>query len=184
MDHAAAARGTRGIGGIIAASTVTLIAGIATTAIGLIVGDTSKSASGASITIIGLATLSLIVVRRWVTDTSAERGRLAAATTAAHNEEARYMAGVAAVDAERARVRRDATALAQHQLTQLAAEREKLRCEFDADRERISTEAFRTGALMERGGLLKEPQPASVTHLYARRERTAFPKDHISQRPS
>lgn len=184
MNQTAAAGGHRGTSGIIAASTITLVAGIATTTIGLIVGDTSKSASGASITIIGLAALSLILLRRWVTDTSAERSRLAAATTAATNEQARYIAGLAAVDAEHARVRRDATAMARHQVAQLEVERVKLQAEFDADRERISTEAFRTGALMERAGLLKEPQPASVTHLYARRERATLPKDHISQRPS
>lgn len=184
MDHTAAAGGTRGARGIIAASTITLIAGIATTATGLTAGDTARSASGASITIIGLATLSLIVLHRWVTDTSAERGRLAAATTAASNEQARYIAGLAAVDAERARVRRDATAMARHQLAQLEAERAKLQAEFDADRERISTEAFRTGALMERAGLLKEPQPATITHLYARRERATAFKGSVSQHPS
>lgn len=183
MDHTAAG-GTRGARGIAAASTITLVAGIATTAIGLIVGDTSKSASGASITIIGLATLSLIVVRRWVTDTAAERGRLAAATTAATNEQTRYIAGLAAVDAERARLRRDATAMARRQVAQLEADRETLRGEFEKDRERISTEAFRTGALMERAGLLKEPRPASVTHLYARRERATAVKGSVSQHPS
>lgn len=183
MDHTTAG-GTRGARGIIAASTITFVAGITTTATGLAAGDTARSASGASIIIIALATLSLIVLHRWVTDTSAERTRLSAAETAARNEQARYIAGLAAVDAERARLRRDATAMARRQLAQLEADREKLRDEFEDERERISTEAFRTGALMERAGLLKEPQPASVTHLYARRERAAFPGDHISQRPS
>jgi hypothetical protein len=120
-----------------------------------------------------LAFVALTLIRRWVTDTSAERGRLATAETAAHDEHARYIAGLAALDAERIRVRRDATVAAGRQRAQLTAERERMDNALEAKRAEISAEAFRTGALMERAGLLTEPEPASVTHLFPARLRPA-----------
>lgn len=181
MEHTA--RTLRGARGILVASATTLTTGIALTAAGLITADSAESASGASVIILALAMIGLTVLHRWITDTSAERGRLATALTAATAERDRYIAANAAVEAERSRVRRDAASMASQQRAQLAVEREQMQNAFDRDRERLATDAFRTGAMMERAGLLAEPQSATVTHIYAHRNRAAE-HAHVTQRPS
>jgi hypothetical protein len=183
VEHTARTlRGARGIL-VASASTIALATGVALTAAGLITRDSAQSASGASVIILALATIGLLLLRRWITDTSAERGRLATALADAAAERDRYIAANAAVEAERARVRRDAASLATQQRAQLAAEREHLQGSFERERERIATDAFRTGAMMERAGLLAEPQPATVTHIYAHRNRAAE-HAHVTHRPS
>lgn len=182
------ARTLRGARGILVASSIALAAGLATTAAGLLTNDTARSATGASTIVVALAVLGLAALRRWITDTTAERNRLTEAREAADAERERYFAALAAVDAERLRVRRDAAVMANRQRAQLAAEREQLHQALERDRERIVTEAFQTAVQMERAGLLAEPEPGTVTHIYAHRARALAGKptepSHLTQRPS
>lgn len=154
---------------------VILAAGFGIIGTGIIQSDPVKSVSGVCLAITALTCVALIIIRRWITDTSAERARLADATREAREERLRYVASLAAVDAERTRVRRDAATSTSRQRAQLDADRQRLEAAFERDRERITTEAFQTGALMERAGLLREPTPAPVTRLFplAQRERSA-----------
>lgn len=166
MNLTAIAGGSRGARSISAGAVIFLIAGLATTGVGIAHSAPAASISGAFLAVMALTCIALALLRRWIKDTSAERARLAAATFAANEERTRYIASLAALDAERGRVRRDASLNTARMRTQLDADREKIRDEFERQRERIVGEAFTTGALMERGGLLKEPQPATVTPLF------------------
>jgi hypothetical protein len=143
------------------AAAVILTAGFSIIVTGIVQDDPAKAVCGACVAITALTCVALIIVRRWITDTTAER--------------VRYVANLSALDAERTRVRRDAAAAASRQRAQLNAERERMLDEFERERERITCEAFQTGVLMERSGILTEPEPAPVAHLYPlpQRERSA-----------
>lgn len=170
----------RGARSIAAGAAVFLIAGIGVTGVGILRSDPAKAVSGACLAMTALTFVALIMVRRWITNTGAERHRLAEATTAAADERTKYVASLAALDAERARVRRDVSAAVARQRAMLQVEREKLQGELELQRHRIVTDAFQTGALMERGGLLREPEPASVTQLFPHRGQGAAVDSGVS----
>jgi hypothetical protein len=157
------------------AAAVILTAGFSIIVTGIVQDDPAKAVCGACVAITALTCVALLIDRRCITDTTAERARLADATREAREERVRYVANLSALDAERTRVRRDAAAAASRQRAQLNAERERMLDEFERERERITCEAFQTGVLMERSGILTEPEPAPVAHLYPlpQRERSA-----------
>lgn len=157
--------------GIAAGAAVILTAGLGTVAVGILRSDPAKAAGGACLTVTAITLVALCIIRRWLTDTADERGRLADATAAANEERTRYVACLAAVEAERARVRRDAGIEATRQRAQLDAERDSMRDEFEAQRHELVIDTFQTAVLMERAGLLIEPPTASVTHLFPHRGR-------------
>lgn len=143
---------------MVAAGTgVVLTAGLGIVLIGIVRNDPARAAGGSCLTITALTLIALVVIRRWITDTSAERTRHLDAARAAHDERIRYIAAQAALSSERTRMRRDSAAETARLKTQLAAEREALQDQFDAERGRLICESFKAGVLMQESGVLDAP---------------------------
>jgi hypothetical protein len=83
---------------------------------------------------IALTAASLLVIRRWVTDTRAERCILAATQRETQAERARYIAAQAALTNERTRMRRDLDAEQAAMVERARVDREALDDEFEARR--------------------------------------------------
>jgi membrane protein implicated in regulation of membrane protease activity len=142
----------------IATAVVVLAAGFAVIIRSASAHNPAGSIGGACLVMTGLSLIILIFVRRWVTDTSAERRNLAVAQREAQSEQSRYFALQAAAENERCRLSADMAAERARIAATLKAEREKLRAEFEGNRAKELAEAFQTGAEMERAGAFKRKQ--------------------------
>nr|WSZ97322.1 hypothetical protein OH820_18120 [Streptomyces sp. NBC_00857] len=127
-----------------------------------------------------LTLVALVSIRRWTTDTHAERVRLADATREAETEKSRYIAGQAAMEVERDRMRRDAASGREQLEIQLATARQALADQLEEDRAKISCDALEA-ALIMLPGLLSEGRPEHGTVIGfpaqpARHQRAQEPK--------
>jgi hypothetical protein len=142
-----------------AQATGVLIAGFAATAYSALHHQVAGSITGACLVISALTWVSLIRIKRWVTNTSNERRTLADATRAADQERNRYVAAQAAAEIEHSRRQQDLAAERASIEARLTAERAKMRKDFEDERAQIMRDAFRTGVEMERAGMLKPDAP-------------------------
>lgn len=126
-------------------------AGGGVTGYGVITNDPARSLAGTCLTVTALVVIALITIRRWVTDTHTERARLANAVRAADEDRARAVAAHAAVEAERNRVVRDARAERARNAQTLAAERDAMQTEFDAQRAQIAAVALEQAVALLKG---------------------------------
>lgn len=168
MDLTAGARTTA-----VAAATV-LAAGITVILYGIARNDLARSLGGACLSITALTLIALVAIRRWVTDTEAERARLAEDSREAQNEKTRAIAAQAALEMERQRLARDAAADRARTAAILRAEREAMRDQFEEQRAKLASDAFATGVRMERSGALEpesEHDRAQVIGLFPQQER-------------
>lgn len=124
------------------AAAAIMIVGIGIIAYGIVANDLARSLGGACLTMTALTLLALVAIRRWVTNTSAERARLAEATREVEAERLRYLAGQAAQEQERARLRRDIAASARKMAKQLDDDRARLAAEFEEKRAQIICDTF------------------------------------------
>lgn len=127
-------------------------AGLASVTYGIAANDLPSAVGGAIFAVCALTLIALVVIRRWVTDTTAERRRLDDAVRAADDDRMRYTAALAGVEVERSRLRRDAAA-AEHQLAaRLNAERAALDEQFEEARAQLIVDTtVATLELVERG---------------------------------
>lgn len=121
--------------------------------------NVAGSIGGACLVMVGLTLLILVFVRHWVVNTRDERRALLAAQRQAQEERTTYVAGKAAIENELGRLTRDMAAKGAHLAATLAAERAKMRAAFEEERAQMMSEAFRTGAEMERAGMLRPDRP-------------------------
>lgn len=168
---------------------IVLTAGLGIVLIGIVRNDPARAAGGACLTITTLTLIALTVIRRWITDTAAERTRHLDAARAAHDERVRYIAAQAALSVERDRMRRDSAVETARLKAQLAVEREALQDQFDAERGRLICESFQAGALMQESGALNAPSPSETGVIqFPRSAHVGVPaqartREHISQQP-
>ncbi|MFJ8145982.1 hypothetical protein ACIQ6R_13010 [Streptomyces sp. NPDC096048] len=120
--------------------------------------NAAGSIGGACLVMVGLTLAILIFVRRWVCDTRDERRILAATQREAQAERTRMIAAQAAQMNEMGRLRQERAAERARNRAILKAEREKLQAEFANTRAKELSEAFQTGAEMERAGVFKKRQ--------------------------
>ncbi len=150
--------------------------GISVVLYGIAVNDLSRSLGGSCLTMTALTLLALVAIRRWVTDTRAERERLADATREQDSERVRLMALQAAVEQERQRLLRDAEADRRQNAARLEAERKALRAQFEAkcqalreqfeeDRAALMCKSVETAYVMFKAGLMDEQPHPSVAVL-------------------
>lgn len=136
-----------------AATAAVITAGLAVVLWGVWKNDPARAAGGACLTITSLTFIALVVIRRWVTDTSAERAGLAATGKQRDDERSRYIAAQAAMAVDRDRMRRDAEYAAEQAAAQLEAERVKLRREFDEERNELVCKSFAAAFEILKSGL-------------------------------
>ncbi|MFF9568446.1 hypothetical protein [Streptomyces sp. NPDC014685] len=138
-------------------------AGLSIVLYGIIAGDLPRTIGGAIGTMTALTLICLVAIRRWVTNTAAERQRLGDAVRDADADRMRYVAAQAALEVERGRLQRDAEAARQQLADQLDAERAALDARFEEERARLICEtteaAFR---LFHEGRLDTSNNPGSA----------------------
>lgn len=138
-----------------------MVAGFALVLLGVTLDDIARCLGGAVVIMTAAILLFLTQVRRWTTDTQAERNRLADATREARAEHMRYVAAQAALTIERQRIHRDAAAEREHNAARLAAERKAMRDLFEDERETLICKTMESTVNLVRAGLLDDkPAPA------------------------
>lgn len=153
------------------ASGAVITAGLAVVLWGVWRNDPARAAGGACLTITALTLVTLVLVKGWVTDTTAERRRLAEAAKQYDDEHSRYIAAQAALEVERDRMRRDVEYATERAAAQLVAERAKLQSEFDSERNALICATFESAFEILKGGL-----PAEATTRG--RSVIPFPEQH------
>ncbi|MFJ8855289.1 hypothetical protein [Streptomyces sp. NPDC102437] len=115
-------------------------AGLSIVLYGIIADDLPRTIGGAIGTMTALTFICLVAIRRWVTNTAAERKRLGDAVRDADADRMRYVAAQAALEAERGRLQRDAAAERQQLTARLHTERAALDARFEEERAKLICE--------------------------------------------
>lgn len=142
-----------------AAAAVILIAGVGVIVVGVVTNDFARSLGGACLTMPALTLFALVSIRRWVTNTAAERARLAQATREVEDERLRYVAAQAAQEQESARLRRDAAAEIQQAKARLDVERVAMEAEFEERRNALICKTINDTVVEIINGRLAPPAP-------------------------
>jgi hypothetical protein len=158
-----------------AAAAVAVLAGLAATLYGLVYDDLPRSIGGLGLTIIGLTVIVLITIRKWVTDTRAERQLLAASQREAQSQKSQYFAAQAALEIEQGRLRRDLDAERRAIAVLLKNEREALARDFAEQRATVIAETMEATFHMFRGNKFA-PTQATTGNLID------FPRQHPERR--
>ena len=156
MDLTASTRTT------VTAATVVLVTGLAEILYGVTRGGPAHSIAGVGLTTTALTLIALTVIRRWVTNTTAERRQLAAATQAARDERDGYFAAKAVLENDQQRLMRAAAADRAHVVATLIAERAKLDAEFEEKRAALICQSLDEIADLMRSQKQKQPERSSV----------------------
>lgn len=127
-----------------------MFTGMAIIVYGVVVNDLARSLGGACLTMPALTLVALVVIRRWVTNTAAERERLAQATREVEAERLRYVAGQAAQEQESTRLRRDAAAAIDRAQRQVEVEREAMEVAFEERRAKLICDTVQATYLLAR----------------------------------
>lgn len=150
---------------------ITLAVGFGIGAHGVIRADTPRSLVGVTLIGVALTLITLVTVRRWVCDTSADRAELARTRRELETEHRKSIAAQAAIEAEHAHFTRALAAERARMRAVLEADRVAMRAALEDERLQLQKDAFRTGVEMERSGALK-PDSAHPANLIQ------FPKQH------
>lgn len=135
--------------------------GMAVVLYGVARNDLARSLGGACLTMTALTLIALVSIRRWTTNTDAERRRLADATREAETEKTRGIAAQAAMEVERNRLLRDAASQRAQLEALLKAERKAMHDQLEADRTEIGIDALKEAFRLIHEGLCDPPKQQS-----------------------
>lgn len=157
-------------------ATTAMAAGLAVVLQGTFRNNLAHAIGGTCITLVALTGIALILIRRWIVDTRAERCLLAAAQREAQAERSRYFAAQAAMEVEQGRLTRDRAIEQRADAARLKVERDAVAAEFENKRADLIAETMRATFQMIRSGkLAPEPQRQSTViqfpHQLPQRER-------------
>lgn len=157
---------TGGMRAATAAGTAVLISGLGVTLHGIIRDDLSHSIGGTCLTLVALLTIGLVVLRRWIVDTSERERLLDEARRFADAERVRYIAAQAALENEQGRLTQDRAAERLADAARLIEERKALRAEFEEQRATLITETMEaTVRMIQQRRLVASPAPSKVIQL-------------------
>lgn len=172
-----------GTGIAAAAAATVMFGGLALALNGIATNQVPRSVGGVGAIMTGLATVMLIVIHKWVTDTRTERHLLATAQREAQEERSLCIAAQSALESERTRMRRDLDAEHAALLERARVEREALDDEFEERRGELVNETMEATVRMfydgkfapdvrRRGTLIQFPQqqPQEQSHQSRSRE--------------
>jgi hypothetical protein len=162
-----------------AAATV-VAAGLAVVLYGIAYRDTARAMGGTCLTLTALTALALVIIRRWIVDTSDERHILQAAQREAQNERTRYIAAQAALENEQGRLTRDMAAERQRLAGRLKVERDALADEFEERRAALIAETMEATIAMIQDGK-REPADPVQNKVIQLRQRPAQPERERSR---
>jgi hypothetical protein len=170
---------TSGSRATIVAATAAMLGGLPVLLYGIWRDDTARSIGGACLVVTALILVALVLIRRWIVDTSNERRILAAAQRQASEEHTRYIALQAALENEQGRLNRDMNTERQRIAAQLIAEREAMRDEFEERKAELIAETMETTFLMIKGGKFapkeEAPQQGNLIQFPKELPRQAHP---------
>jgi hypothetical protein len=129
-----------------------LLGGLTLTLYGAIRDNFAHSLGGACLTITALTVIALVIIRRWIVDTSNERRRLAEDQRRTQDEYASYIALKAALEVEQGRLRQDISAEHAALNERLAVERAKMEADFEERRATLRAETMEATFLMFHNG--------------------------------
>lgn len=140
-------------------ATILIALGVLLAAYGAITGDLKRTLGGTCLAMPAVTLLALIAVRRWTTDTSAERARLGEAQRAAGAERMRYVAAQAAALLEQQRHQRDVASEREQMTVRLETERAAMRAGFEEQRAALVCQTVEdTVKLLRDGKFREEPE--------------------------
>ena len=142
-----------------AAGVALLVMGLALSTHGALTHDAAHAMAGAAVTFVSTTLIALGKIKRWVTDTNAERRALARATLQAEQEQMRFLALQSAGEAEMTRLRHDVAAERAEVAKMLVTERAAMEAALERSRLELQKEAFQTGVRFERAGMLEADPP-------------------------
>lgn len=128
-----------------------LFGGLGVTLHGIIRDDLPHSIGGGCLTLTALLAWALVLIRRWICDTTEERHALNEARRRADEERGRHFAGQAALECEQGRLNRDMAAERRALTVRLKAEREAMAAEFQESRDALIAETMEATVLMMKG---------------------------------
>lgn len=143
--------GTRVVAG---ASGASVVGGLAVVLYGTLRDDLARAVGGTAVSLTALTVLALVLLRRWIVDTSNERRLLAATQREFVAERSRYFAAQAALEVEQGRLNRDMAAERAALDARLKAEREAMAVEFEEQRATLISETMEATVLMIHDGRL------------------------------
>jgi hypothetical protein len=159
------------------AAAVMMLGGLSVLLHGVTYNSPARAIGGGCLSIVALMLVSMILLRRWITDTSNERRALGDAQRRAALQHDRYLAAEVALEAERGRLRRDMDAERVQLTARLEAEREALEAEFEERKATLIAETMEATVLMFRNGKFAPEQPARTNLI-------RFPKQAAEQSPA
>lgn len=139
-----------------------MAAGMAVVLYGVAQNDLARSLGGACLTMTALTLIALVSIRKWTTDTRAERARLADATREADTERSRSFAARAAMEVERERMGRDVASEREQLEARLKTERAAMRKELEEERARIVSETLEAAFRMIPGLVAEQKADGTV----------------------
>lgn len=170
---------TGGMRATVTAATGLLLVGLSLTLHGMWRDQATHSLAGVAISMVALAAIILLVIHRWITDTSIERTALAAAQRAAQAERTRHIAAQAALEGEQARLYRDLAADRAADAQRLKAERAAMEAEFEAARAKVAAEAMEALASWIVDGKVCPPEGQAGNLIpFPKQERERTPTPH------
>jgi hypothetical protein len=169
---------TGGMRATAVAAALVMLGGLSVLLHGVTYSDVARAIGGGCLSIVALMAVSMILLRRWITDTSNERRALADAQSRAALEYDRYVAAQAALELERGRLRRDVDAERAQIAAQLKAERAAMDRDFEEQKATVIAQTMEATVLMFHNGKFAPDQPAARTNLIQ------FPKQAADQSPA
>lgn len=154
-----------------AVAAAVVLAGLAALLYGLVRDDLPRSIAGLGLAIVGLTVISLIAIRRWVTDTRDERRLLAASQREAQSQKSVHIAAQAALECEQGRLNQDMAAERRALTVRLKAEREAMARDFAEQRATVIAETMEATFLMFHSGKFAPTKTVSGNLI-------EFPRQH------
>lgn len=142
------------------AAVAVMLGGLAAILHGVLRDNLASAVGGLSLTLTALTAVALILIHRWITDTSDERRGLAALQRQAQEQKSVYVAAQAALEVEQGRLAQDMATERYNLAVRLKAEREAMAREFDERRAALAAETMETTFLMLRNGKFETEAPA------------------------
>lgn len=155
---------------------VAMAGGLTVVLHGTLRANLAHTVGGTCITLVALTVIALILIRRWIVDTSEERRMLAAAQRQAQAERSRYFAAQAAMEVEQGRLTRDRAIEQRADAARLKAERDAMAAEFENKRGELIAETMRATFQMIHSGKLAPEHHRQSTVIQ-------FPKQHPQHQP-
>lgn len=138
------------------------IAGLLAVLHGTYRDNITNTVGGTCLTLIALITIALVLIRKWVVDTSDERRILAATQREAQRQHDRYLAAQVALENEQGRLRQDMAAERQANTLRLKTERAAMVDEFEAKRGEVVAESMEVAIRLVCGKKLDPRQLATA----------------------